>query len=402
MLPLHLDLQTLSFVLVLVTAFLISVIIFVWLTQKTYTGFGLWVISNIAVAVGIFLLGSDKLWTDLLGTSLTFSAVLIGYEGNRQFLKLKHSLIFSSGILVLQMAAQLYFKFLDDDNIILQTSFISLLVSIISGICGVLFVKNAERKNKFSYIFTGTTYFIFATIMFSRSVITLYTGDKTDFFKSDGIQPVFFLLYILFEIVWTFNYINLNTNRLYNELGQTQAELEKLATTDFLTGINNKRNFFSIGENEVQRSKRFRHPLSVIMFDIDFFKHINDEYGHSTGDLVLIKIAETCQQILRATDTFGRLGGEEFGVLLPHTNSSDAKTVAEYLRVSIEELVINNTSEDIKVTASFGVAEMSGSDTQIKDTLDTADTLLYEAKNKGRNRVISDAERKNRKELAVA
>lgn len=400
--PISLDLQTLSFVLVLVTAFLTSVIIFVWLTQKTYTGFGLWVISNIAVAGGIFLLGLDKTWSDLLGTSLTFSAVLIGYEGNRQFLKLKHDLPFTVSVLILQIAAQFYFRFYNDDNIVLQVGFISVLVGIVSGICGFIFIKNSAEKNKFSYTFTAVTYFVFAFLMFSRSAITLYTNDKTDFFKPDGIQPLFFIIYILFEIVWVFNYINLNSNRLHNELKQTQTELEKLATTDFLTGINNKRSFYAVGENEVQRAKRFRHSLSVIIFDIDFFKQVNDEYGHAAGDKVLIKITETCRQILRVTDTFGRLGGEEFGVLLPHTDIRDAQTVAEYLRASIEETEIKIPSKKIRVTASFGVAELSAADEQIKSALDRADVLLYEAKNKGRNRIVAEAETKNRKEFAVA
>ena len=386
----RLDLQTLSLVLVSVTAFLTFVIIFVRLTQKTYTGFNFWVVSNITVAIGILLLGIDGNWTDILGTSLTFGAVLIGYEGNRRFLKLKHNLFLSSGIFFLQFAALVYFKFFDDNNVVSQVSFTSFSVGVVSIFCGFVFARNYSERTKFSYNFTGITYFIFALIMIARSLVTLFTGDKNDFYKPDGIQPVFFILYILFEIVWTFNYINLNANRLQNELRQTQAELEKLATTDFLTGIHNQRSFLQIGENELQRAKRFRHPLSVIMFDIDFFKRINDRFGHAAGDTVLIEIAATCRKILRVTDTFGRLGGEEFAVLLPHTRVDDAKTVAEYLRVSIEQMRIESVSKKIKVTASFGIAELSGTDAQIKTTLDRADVFLYEAKNKGRNRIASD------------
>ena len=400
--PILLDLQTLSFVLVLVTVFLTFVIVFVWRTQKTYTGFGLWVISNITVAIGILLLGLGGVWTDVLGTSLTFGAVLVGYEGNRRFLNLKNTPVFSLSIFALQLASVFYFKFFDDNNVVWQVSFVSFLVGIISGACGFLFTGKSAEKTDFSYQFTGITYFTFAVVMISRSVITLSTGDKNDFYKADGVQPIFFLLYILFEIVWTFNYINLNTNRLHKELKQTQRKLEKLATTDFLTGINNSRRFFEIGESEIRRAKRFRHSLSVIMFDIDFFKRINDEHGHAAGDEVLIEIAETCGKILRGTDTFGRLGGEEFGILLPHTGVVGAKSVAEYLRAALEEKEIKFADKHIRVTASFGVAELNKTDTRIKIILDRTDTLLYKAKNEGRNRIVSDAEKKTYGKLAVA
>ncbi len=370
--------------------------------QKTYAGFGLWVISNIAVAVGVLLLGFDSAWTDLLGTSLTFGAVLIGYEGNRRFLDLEHSRLFSSAFFVLQFAGLVYFKFFDNANVVLQIVFTSFLVGVISLLCGLLFAKNSSQKAQFSYNFTAVTYIVFALVMFSRSVITFYTGDRQEFYRADGIQPLFFILYILFEIVRTFNYINLNTSRMHNELKQTQEELEKLATTDFLTGISNRRSFLEIGEGEIQRARRFRHPLSLIMFDIDFFKRVNDLYGHAVGDSVLVSIADVCRKILRVTDTFGRLGGEEFGILLPHTNIEGAKTIAEYIRAAAEESEIKFAENTIKVTASFGITEISGTDAQIISLLDRTDILLYKAKNEGRNRIFSDTEKKKYKELAVA
>ncbi len=399
--PILLDLQTLSLVMVLVTAFLTFVMVFVWMTQKTYAGFGLWVISNITVAAGILLLGFGGVWGDLLGTSLTFGAVLIGYEGNRSFLKLKNSLSFTLSIFAFHTAGLLYFKIFND-NIVLQISFTTLIVSIISAICGFIFTQNTAEKTNFSYKFTGITYFSFAFFMIFRSVVTFFTGDKNDFFKPDGIQPLFFILYILFEIIWTFNYVNLNSNRLYNDLEEAQTELEKLATTDFLTGTKNNRSFFEIGENEIQRAKRFHYPLSVIMLDIDFFKSINDDFGHAAGDEVLIEIARICRNGLRGTDTLARLGGEEFAVLLPHTDIKAAISVAEHLRECIEKSDVNFSTNTVKVTASFGVTELKPVDTHIKIMLDRADILLYKAKNEGRNRVISDTKKKIYRELVAA
>ncbi len=399
--PILLDLKTLSFVLVSVTAFLTFVIIFVRFTQKTYSGFGLWVISNIVIAVGILMVGFSSHWTDLIGTSLTFSAVLIAYEGNRQFLKIKKTYLISSIFFLFHTAALICFK-VYFENIVWQIAFTSLMVGIVSGYCGFMFTRNATRKTMFSFKFTSITYYIFLVIMVSRSIITISTGDKNNFYSPDGIQPIFFILYILFEIVWTFNYINLNSNRLYNELERTQSKLEKLATTDFLTGTNNNRRFFEIGENEIKRAKRFRSSLSLVMFDVDFFKNVNDKYGHSAGDQVLIEIAETCRRLLRETDTLGRLGGEEFAIILPHTDCSGAEIVAEYLRSAIEDLKVKYLSENIRITASFGVTEISQKDVELKNALDRADILLYEAKNRGRNQIVSESLERFYKKLSVA
>ena len=175
-----------------------------------------------------------------------------------------------------------------------------------------------------------------------------------------------------------------------------------MAATDFLTSTKNSRSFYEVGENEIKRARRFRSSLSLIMFDIDFFKNINDDFGHSAGDQVLVEIADTCRRILRETDILGRLGGEEFGVLLPHTNIEGAATVAEFLRAAVEELNINFSSETIKITASFGVTELKGTDQEIRIMLDRADVSLYKAKNKGRNLVVAENAEKNHLKLAVA
>ncbi len=385
-----LDLQTLSFVLIFVALILALVMVFVCFVQKIYSGFKFWVVSHIIVAFGILLLGFDGAWVDILGTSMTFGAVLIGYEGDRRFLQLKNTILFSFFILFLHTGSLFYFKFFDNNNVILQVSFTSLLVAVISSRSGFIYAKKSTGKMNFSHKLVSITYFIFASAMFSRTFLVLKSGNNADFYKTDGIQPVFFLIYIIFEIAMTFNYINLNTNRLYKDLKQTEAELEKLATTDFLTEINNNRSFYETGEREFQRSIRFGHPLSVIMFDIDFFKRVNDNHGHAAGDMVLVRVAEVCKARMRSTDTIGRLGGEEFGILLPHTKIEGAKIVAEHLRSSMEMLEINHLSEVIKITASFGVSEIKETDSHIKTSLDRVDFLLYKAKNKGRNTVVLD------------
>jgi len=174
------------------------------------------------------------------------------------------------------------------------------------------------------------------------------------------------------------------------ERKHAQDELQKLARTDSLTGLFNRRHFFEIAEKEFAKSIRYHRPLSVILFDIDLFKDINDTYGHIIGDQVLIQIGKLLLERGRQTDMAARYGGEEFVILLTETNCVDAKIVAERLRKLVEESPIHNDKGTIHLTASFGVAGM-GKDPTTK-TLDRlisqADQALYEAKRTGRNQVV--------------
>jgi len=243
-----------------------------------------------------------------------------------------------------------------------------------------------------SYKFASVTYICFTLLMFVRLILTYEYTRTTDLFAPDWVQSTVFLTFILFSIIWMFGYLILNNERLQIELNAAHSNLEKVAATDFLTGIANSRRFYETGEIEIQRAGRFQHTLTLIMFDLDFFKQVNDNYGHATGDKVLIEIVNVCRSALRSVDGFGRLGGEEFGVLLPHTDLEGGRTVAELLRTAIENIEIKAASaEIIRITASFGVTELKNTDIRIQDILDRADAVLYQAKNTGRNRVVAEA-----------
>ncbi|HEX5330309.1 diguanylate cyclase [Sulfuricurvum sp.] len=166
-----------------------------------------------------------------------------------------------------------------------------------------------------------------------------------------------------------------------------RSELEHRAYSDYLTGLGNRRYFIEQAEEELSRRHRYGGELSLIMFDIDYFKKINDTYGHSVGDLVLQKIADICRTILREIDIIGRIGGEEFAILLPQTDAEEAHHVAERLRIAISEGQIKLEGAQPKFTASFGVVAAGGGFTEIDALLNQADTALYEAKESGRNRV---------------
>ena len=166
-----------------------------------------------------------------------------------------------------------------------------------------------------------------------------------------------------------------------------EAELERLATTDPLTGVSNRADFFTRVENEVARLSRYQGTSSLLMLDLDHFKQVNDRYGHTTGDEVLIAVATTIRQSLRQVDVVGRYGGEEFVVPLPETGLTEARIVAERIRQRVSELEVPAGAELVTLTTSCGVALLeAGGEGKVVRVLEQADQALYRAKRGGRNR----------------
>ncbi|MDW8136585.1 MAG: GGDEF domain-containing protein [Thermodesulfobacterium sp.] len=166
------------------------------------------------------------------------------------------------------------------------------------------------------------------------------------------------------------------------QLSEALKTIKKINNTDPLTGILNRRAFLKILKREISLAKRHNLPLSLVMIDIDYFKKINDTYGHETGDYVLKSITKVIKKSIRQEDLFARLGGEEFVLLLPHTNMEAAYKMSERLRQTIEKRQFKRIRE--KITASFGITEFSPLD-NFRLFLKRADEALYEAKKRGRN-----------------
>jgi len=182
------------------------------------------------------------------------------------------------------------------------------------------------------------------------------------------------------EMLATHSAIALENARLFNEI-------QELAMTDSLTKIYNRRKFYEFADGEFERARRYNHPLSVIMMDIDKFKLVNDSYGHSAGDQVLTRIAELCNSSMRSIDILARYGGEEFVAMLPETTVSEAQLTAERLRQLIARTPIKVGNSTIKVTLSFGVVELEEDCKTIEELMARSDQAMYASKNSGRNRV---------------
>jgi diguanylate cyclase (GGDEF)-like protein/PAS domain S-box-containing protein len=171
---------------------------------------------------------------------------------------------------------------------------------------------------------------------------------------------------------------------------QAEMELERLARTDALTGVTNRRQFFETAEKQFELAKRYSRQLAVMMLDVDYFKNINDRYGHRTGDQVLQFIAGACQRQVRSTDTFARYGGEEFICLLPEQSERGAHDLAERIRQMIEQAEVQFEAQSIRTTVSIGLAFIQDtSDLTLEKLIDHADQALYESKSAGRNRITN-------------
>ena len=215
---------------------------------------------------------------------------------------------------------------------------------------------------------------------------------------SDTLEPwhrqVYWTLGVLVLVTLGVSLFSARLVRALREQEQHAMEMERLATTDSLTGVFNRRQFWTVGMREFARARRYNKPLSLLMLDIDYFKNINDTWGHPTGDRVLQALTEIMASMVRDQDTVGRLGGEEFAVILPETELSGACVIAERMRTEIQKSTMatmenNDGGHIVNMTVSIGIASSSPDDISFDTVLSRADKNHYEAKESGRNRVVA-------------
>jgi diguanylate cyclase (GGDEF)-like protein len=233
------------------------------------------------------------------------------------------------------------------------------------------------------------------SLALSFSVGTLYVAH---FFKS-GVDPITLQVatsaQFVVQILGWLSALQIQTYRrksfqAFIDEKDAKEMVAYLANIDPLTTSLTRRHFFNIAEAEFLRFKRYKRAMAVMVIDVDNFKRVNDTYGHHAGDLALRSLSLVAMDHKRAPDTFGRLGGEEFGLLLPETNLQQATIVAERIRSMWEQSPVNLDGEPIHSTVSIGVAGASPADTAFEDLLRRADQMMYKAKNSGRNRVVTE------------
>lgn len=210
-------------------------------------------------------------------------------------------------------------------------------------------------------------------------------GQSFDTFNTSTLPPLLLIESTIALVMMSFGTLMLANEHITNEL-------RRLAETDTLTGIFNRRSFMVLLNKALSATRRFESPLSILLVDLDHFKKINDTWGHKQGDVALGHFVTIAMSCLRGEDVLGRMGGEEFAVFLPNTSLGDARAVAERLRARVAAIPLGIESGPIHITISVGVVQCRESDTP-EDVLHRADSAMYRAKENGRNRVeISEDE----------
>ena len=226
------------------------------------------------------------------------------------------------------------------------------------------------------------------------TILVLVLPTTVDFLLQDSVPQQLMGIAVILYLVSANRSLTV-TNRfverfhtLSHELRTAKDQAETLARTDFLTGMNNRRSFYQLCETPFRLARRHGQELAVILFDIDRFKKINDAHGHAIGDEVLKNLSQIVLATCRESDIAGRVGGEEFAILLPQTSARSAHELAERLREQMEQSVVHLDQSDVKWTASFGVAQMGPTCGSLEALVATADGAMYEAKRRGRNCVF--------------
>lgn len=214
------------------------------------------------------------------------------------------------------------------------------------------------------------------------------TRDETITEQRSWLKANIFIIMIFAVFIFVLWKTNALRQKANNKLKKLNKKLYELATTDGLTGLFNRRHFLESAENELQRSQRNDFNCTLMMVDIDHFKRVNDSYGHPAGDQVIVRVAELLSESMRQYDILGRLGGEEFSMMLMDCDIVQAKEIAERLCSKVSNEPIYYSKNKIVVSVSIGLSQLDSSDTDIDQVFLRADRALYQAKEQGRNQVV--------------
>jgi diguanylate cyclase (GGDEF)-like protein len=339
----------------------------VWTWAKLIEGFALfafWLRPQTSPALGVFL-SNGLLVAAAVGEALAY-CLFLGYRWQR-------------GLLAIAIAGELLLAGaiaagLSGPGMALL---MSLLIASVAGLNACIMIGTRPRFSLLRCIIGAPNLLI--SLAFSWRAWVTFMGGTLTVFTPGPAQTMIYIGGYLMLTVNGFGFLLLCKQK-------DEARLRELATTDSLTGLANRHAFLGEADRAHSLARRLRQPISFMMVDIDHFKKLNDRYGHAVGDTALRDFAQTAQSSLRAHDMLGRLGGEEFAVLMPATTLEDALEVAERLRMAVAAAQLDADGEPYTMTVSIGVCRLAA-DEAVSAALQRADKALYAAKRHGRNRV---------------
>jgi diguanylate cyclase (GGDEF)-like protein len=347
-----------------------------------------WAVANLCIGLGFSLSyffgrttpGHD--WAVVIGVTLIATGACLQLTGIQAFKEQPthwRLVMLFIGVILCQ---SIWFNVVHPDFHI-RAIVNSFFFFFIYAVCARVLLVKTEASLRVSYWFTGVSFAFMAMVMLARGVIITQSPDQSiGLHVNTAINTMPFIIGCLVQFCIAFGLLLMLNHRLI-------ADVYQMASRDALTGTLNRRRIEEDALRLRARCMRTGETLAIMMIDIDFFKTINDRYGHPAGDKVLCSLAEIAQNSIRPDDYFARYGGEEFCMLLTATTEKEAFELAERLRLAFSEFTLMLGKDRINVTVSIGVADSNDIGLVFEDLVTAADQALYRAKQKGRNQVIT-------------
>lgn len=352
--------------------------------QKKFRGISLFAAASASFGAGLLFLGLRDYFpnfvTVIIANTLITSGLVFYFEGTRQFIGKKGAIRPLSILAIVANVGLFYYFTYPAPSINNRIIVISGITAILSAACAIELFRDRSKHWGLSGIMTGVNFLGYSGFQLYRIVYTLNETKLLSFMAAGNVHAFAFLAIIILISGTSFGYIWMVSKSL-------EFELTELANHDQLTQILNRRGVESFAQQEFSKANRIDSDLAVIMTDIDDFKKVNDTFGHQIGDEILASFADLIGNNLRPYDIFGRLGGEEFIIVLPNTTVDQAQVLAERLRKKVEEFPFQVNKKEIGITASFGIAKQRPEMDTLEKTIPFADKALYQSKRQGRNKV---------------
>lgn len=390
-----LDIKTMTIVFVCIHAFMVLLVFSAWRQNRDrYDGIGYWVLDTAFFTVGQILLVLRGTIPDFLSivvsNMLTVTSVLFVQTGLTRFVGRKPASTRNYFLLTALFFTYIHFTF-RSPSLSLRTVALTVTLFLLLLQSAVLLLRLPRGEMKRASRGPTAVLILFLLLLAVRLFsLVLHPLGENLFQKDNPVNPLFILLLHFLAMALIFSFILMINKRLSLELARYVGEkeklvdeLERLATTDKLTGIYNRAKLDSFIDSEQNRLLRYHHHFSVILIDIDNFKQVNDTLGHLAGDHILQELARLLKRNIRETDILGRWGGEEFLIICPETTANNTCAVARKLRNLVAQHEFTTVGE---MTISLGVASTSNYDGK-ENIIRRADSALYQAKGLGRNRV---------------
>lgn len=371
-----------SFIITSAVASILCAMIFFVLRRsfpRDIGGIGEWGWACVAMVGGAFLFTSrntlSPLLTVVLANTLIVGAIVLMHVSLRRFAGLRTGYRYAGGLLLVVAAVLLWLTMVADDYRG-RLEFVTSVNTLLFGLSALFLFR--MQKQGFAERFTGTLFAAEALVSLGRFYFALTGQSSENYWNDNSLVHVFYLASFSIALVGlSFGFMLMVTTRV-------QEKLEYAASHDDLSGAYTRATFFRMMTSEVQRARRQRKPLSLLLIDIDDFKRINDGHGHPVGDAVIRTFATVTAGELRAHDLLCRYGGEEFALLLPDTGLDEATAVAERIRARFSEGVFDGMPS---FSVSLGVQSAEQGALEVAQMIEGADRALYIAKKLGKNRV---------------